>query len=632
MLALLLGLLSPLAAVAQQPLRVDRTAERMRVDGSLREWRGARFSQVGPARFALATNDRGLFVAVEMPDTRIVRRAAPGPRQDAVVLTLAMPGGTGKLRGTELWLHPGETGKSAAVAGVAGFRGKPRRNKSIKVVEGPLSDGRGYVLEAFVPWKAVRGAEIWQQGRGALRVVDAQGGKRATVHETAPARSLQDLPAFAMGQGQQDMLGSFLQGQGLTGARPSHDFQRNVSGDRRKERVVVVNNFVVVMGPGYRDGRAYGFMQLPVGLGAGVRNARLQDVTGDRYPELLVTLRQQNRLGKRDLWSVVSLNGDNPALLWGAETRKQTRDGFVESSLRLGKRKRGAAPLIILRPGRAQGLDASNFRDGKAPGVAPILVPWGTVEERSYRFDGSSFAMVDERVRPAPEAPEAPRATSARAAPAAASAPAAAVARRAPSASDLRALFEREQGLSGRSPRWTKRTNLAGDRRKETVHVYGNTLVMLGPGIGDGQRYVTYALPVASEDDIVGMRCADLTGDGAEELLFRVRQALSGGGDAVFREVLLVHHFRSDGAFGRILGVEVAREQGGKRIANEVKLPHGRRGEYKGLLIKPGKARGWKKGSYPWRSEATGGVGRLLLPWADTAVRYRFDGSQLLPR
>ena len=32
---------------AAQPLRVDRSAERMRVDGALREWKGAHFSTLG---------------------------------------------------------------------------------------------------------------------------------------------------------------------------------------------------------------------------------------------------------------------------------------------------------------------------------------------------------------------------------------------------------------------------------------------------------------------------------------------------------------------------------------------------------------------------------------------------------
>ncbi len=128
-------------------------------------------------------------------------------------------------------------------------------------------------------------------------------------------------------------------------------------------------------------------------------------------------------------------------------------------------------------------------------------------------------------------------------------------------------------------------------------------------------------MPAASEGDLLDVSVADVTGDGRAEIFFRVRQNI---GD-VRREVVVVHHFTPDG-FPMMLTREVAREQSGNRIENEIVTTGGR------LEIRPGTARGWSASNWPYADGPSGdGVEPLLLPWRDRAVRFRFTGGRLVP-
>jgi hypothetical protein len=79
-----------------------------------------------------------------------------------------------------------------------------------------------------------------------------------------------------------------------------------------------------------------------------------------------------------------------------------------------------------------------------------------------------------------------------------------------------------------------------------------------------------------------------------------------------------------------ILRVEVRRAQGDSAVGNVVDIV--RDGKAWALRIAPGVAQGWSAQSYPFASDSSDGVGALLLPWKDHAVRYRFDGTALVAR
>ena len=619
-------LLLSLSSLAHaQSLRVDASAERMRVDGSLREWKGARFAQFGSGsdasfKVALATADGGLYVGADVADDQLVREGGVGARQDALVLTLAMPQAGGAFESLDVWLYPGAPGKKA-LAGLAREGQRPASEPRVKVVEGPRESGEGYVGEAFIPWSLVPGAELWEQGRAALRFEDVDGGKLESVVRTAEANRPSELPRFVLGEGHQDLLGAFLSNQGLSGVEPRFDFRGNIAGDRTPERVAIVDRFVVAYGPRFKKGEASAFMQLALGSGGSLKSAVLEDVTGDGLDELLLVLRQKNDLGARELWQVVSFAGEEARPIFGVELKKELRGGAsIENKLALVK---GKGPVLIrVQAVSAQGVDASSYRENPPTDVEPILLPWGEVESRSYRWDGSHFAKVEEKkrvisagVRAARDAPDSPTMAHAQTSEEPVEA----------SVENVLALFKKERKIA-KNAQPTRRLegNLFAGPAREHLFVFGSTLVIVGGDLGDGASYLAYGLPIQDPADFLYVGSADVTGDGVSEIFVRVKQALSGA-DGVHRELALVLRFDALGRFGRALAVDVTRRQGPQVVANRVRTRGGK------LVILPGTAEGWDASTYPFTNEAAGGAERLLLPWADKPVSYQLEGDRFVP-
>src|SRR5690606_24632825 len=126
----------------------------------------------------------------------------------------------------------------------------------------------------------------------------------------------------------------------------------------------------------------------------------------------------------------------------------------VEAQVRI--RRQRPAPIIQVRAGRARGLDASSYREAPASDAEAILVPWGPVLERTYRWNGRSFERTGERANPRYAPPRAATPS----APARAAEPAPP---RAPGLDDLIAAFKRQRGIAASArPSHRLRANFAG--------------------------------------------------------------------------------------------------------------------------------------------------------------------------
>lgn len=610
---LAVALCSPAIAFAQAGIRVYEV-EDVRVDGVLRDWSAATFADVGTGSdasmsFALGSDAQGLYFAATVHDDRLVRTPTPGTREDAVILTLSLPEGRGR-RISEIYLFAGVPGRSAGMAGLADqINGRPRVLVGARVVEGPLRRGAGYTLEAFIPFAQIPGGSRWDQARATVRLRDVDSEAHAQV-EAEPAFVPTDalVPLLPSG-GSGGVLEQFLAERGMDAARPSHDLRGNVNGDRRQERVFVVDRFVLVSGPGYRDGQGYAFHELPVQSSQDIRSAQLRDLTGDGVAELVIVLRQRNPQGERDLWQVISLSGDNPAAVFGIEIRKAIGRGSIEARISIHPARGRGAPEIEVSAHRAQGLDAESYQESPAQDVEPMLVPWGPIAARRYRWSGRAFARVSERPNPRYQPPQERTVTPS--APPPPPPP--------PGPADLLAAFRREAGIRrGVRPTHRFRTNVAGGAEPESIEVYGRHLVIVGPGIQDGASWLHYEIPAPSDADVVDVSAADVTGDHRAELIIRIRQTFG----EVRREVLLIHQIRGDG-FPRILQVEVAREQGDAFVRNDVRTAGGR------LEIGPGRAREWSESSWRFTRDPADQAEPLLLPWQDRLVRYSLSAGRL---
>lgn len=602
------------------------------VDGLLRDW-AAPMTSVGSGddasmRFALAYDGEGLFVGAEVHDDRMVRTAHPGDDEDAVVVTLALPHGRG-LSAVEVWLYAGVAGTSAAVV-QTGALGARRRStpRGAQIVEAPLSRGSGYTIEAFIPWSAIPGHDRLEDGRGSVRLRDVDQAAHPSV-EAEPAlvavdrAHLESLLPLAPSNGETERLRGFLEPRGLSSAtRPTHEWRIDVAEDATPEHVMILDRFVVVMGPSYQGGTGYGYAEL--GIAAAADLIRVEppiDLTGDGHAELCVVLRQYDGAGSRDLFEVLSLSSPSLASIFDVEIRKATTQGSVDGSARIERGRRGALATIVQGAGTAHGLDASTLRESPPSEAQPLLVPWGPIAERTFRWSGQTFAQIAER----PNAHYVDPAAAA-AAHASASSSATESAPPPPSMDDVLAAFRREAGIGARvRPSFDRTGNLAGGPTPERALVFGRELVVVGPDFRDGTGWFRYQLPCEATD-LLDFSLADLTGEGRSELLFRIRQTLGSGTSVVRREVLLVHMFTPTD-FPAVLTREVAREREGNRIENQV-LTTGAH-----LEIRPGTATGWTAASWPFSdAPPTDGIDAPLLPWRDHAVTFRFDHGHLVPR
>jgi hypothetical protein len=613
-LVFLLVLLTSSFALAE-PLRIERSQEKMKVDGALLEWRGANFRELGSGedarvRFAIASVDGGLYLGAEVYDDVL----APGA--DALVLTLAMPREKG-VDASEVWLYPGR-GSVRAKATVALNGAAPAQATQIPVVEGPLARGVGYVLEAFVPWQVIVGSAHWHDARGGLRFVDSDGPKVETVLRTDPAQRAADLPALSLGLGQEDMLGSFLAEKDLVGIKPRYDFRDNVAGDERKERVLIIGQYVVVFGPGFKNGESYNYNVLPFAADGGLKSAQLVDLTGDGRKELVASGRQGNVLGLREVWLVLALEELGMNQSFGIETKKESKGGFLENSVTILPARGKELPRIEQKVGRALGLDASTYQESPATDMQPVLLPWGEVSARTFAFDGKKITQRSEQRRVLPKTtPTTAAALPVEQEPLPASAPHEA----------LVAAFKQQHGLApGLHPSETLKANVALGPESEQIELYGKFMMLSGPEIGSGNGFMAYAAPVTDPRDLLSVTAADVTGDGRAELLMRVRQALTGGASGAQRELLLVLGTDDQGRMARIGLFEILRRLGESTVENQFSAKNGT------LTIAPGGARGWTQDTYPFSDEATGGAGKLLLPWKDKSVRYGFSAGALQPR
>ncbi len=627
-LAVLSAFCPPSRASAQATLPIAEVAGgAITVDGLLREWTTT-MTSVGSGddasmRFALAYDGEGLFVAAEVHDDRMVRTAHPADAEDAVVVTLALPHGRA-LTATEVWLYAGVAGTSAAAVQTGAIGARRRTTpRGAQVVEAPLARGTGYTIEAFVPWSAIPGHDELERGRGSVRLRDVDQAAHPTL-EAEPALCPVDrahldlLVPLAPSNGETERLRAFLEPRGLSAARPTHEWHVDVAEDATPEHVMIIDRFVIVMGPAYEGGTGYGFAEL--GIPAASDLVRVEapiDLTGDGKAELCVVLRQHDTVGSRDLFEVLSLSTTSIASIFDVEIRKQTPQGSVEGTARIERGRRGALASIVTGAGTAHGLDASTLRESPPTDVQPMILPWGPIAERTFRWDGHAFAQISERPNPHYVDPATVASTSATGA-----GDGDEPAPPPPSMDDVLAAFRREAGIGARvRPTFDRTGNLAGSPAAERALVFGRELVVVGPEFRDGTGWFRYQLPCEAAD-LLDFSIADLTGEGRSELLFRIRQTIG----EVRREVLLIHMFTPTD-FPAVLQREVAREREGNRIENQVVTTGGH------LEIRPGTARGWAAPSWPFGDAApTDGVDPPLLPWRDHALTFRFDHGRLVSR
>jgi hypothetical protein len=291
-------LLSVSLVEAQNALTVSPVKpNQIRVDGELGEWRNARWSKLeqeapdAALRYALAFDDAALYVAARVNDDAMIRSGAPTRAEDALVLTLVAPRAKGAPDVAELWLFAGVTGKSASKAAIAS-PGVPLKSiDGATIIEGPAEQGEGYVLEARLPWASIDGAGTLLLGRGALRMHDVDKGSPAASEAVASASGAPaKLPELLFEGGPSASLAAFMREKGLPPSDRRFERFGDVSGDEHIERVLIAGSFLLVASADRSGG--FRFIDLPVAVGASIKDLALEDLNDDGKLEAVVSIKE----------------------------------------------------------------------------------------------------------------------------------------------------------------------------------------------------------------------------------------------------------------------------------------------------------------------------------------------------
>jgi Ca2+-transporting ATPase len=164
--------------------------------------------------------------------------------------------------------------------------------------------------------------------------------------------------------------------------------------------------------------------------------------------------------------------------------------------------------------------------------------------------------------------------------------------------------------------------DVAGDKLKERVLLYGPLLVVLGPHYREAPGKNGPAafdwLDLGAR--VVHLDVRDATGDAKDDLLV-LRQVTTT--DEVTREAFEILAFTGD-APSSVFAHEVRIEHHGREVADFVHVGKGT------VDVGPEKAVGWDAASFDVAPAAS--MDPILLPWTGSAETYRFDGKRFVRR
>jgi hypothetical protein len=600
----------------------------VKLDGVLTEWPACTPARIvvkgtpGPRTSfsAVVQYDASkLFIGGEVGDDKLVRTARFGEGEDHASLLLAFPTASGSLAAYEIGLYAGKPGESEGEVRLHGAE-----IPGSKIVEAPTSNG--YTFEAQIPWSAFPQARLVRVGlRGAARYYNASspGTIDAVVAtadgDTSSASRLPQVPT----EPELSLIEQLLVPKGLLSTAPKLDMVGDVAGDAMMERIAVYDRYLVILGPGYLDGKSFFYKD----LGGELVKLELRGVTGRGKDDVLLRRRVTVSDATRERFEVLSvLTNAEPVTTFAHEI------SIVSGSKRLDNAVRVGAREIDVAVEPAVGWDASSYQELIADDVDPILFPWGSVKSQAYVFDGGHFTKKREVAQAgqlaAPGVPPPPVNVHPP------EPPTPAVHKGGDLSRQVLDAYKRDHGVSADTqPTSDLSVQVAGDSRPERVVLIGKDVVVFGPGFRGGTGYANLTLSqFADAGDIHELTARDLTGDGNADLVVRgVRHVnVPGSSDVVDEDVMLVYQVSSS-AITRIFAVETGREQAGKRVQGLVQFIPSRSKKTFDILVAPGRVTGWTQSSYPWQQDqpGQGALEPLLLPWGGTSsLRYSWNGTE----
>jgi hypothetical protein len=618
---LLVGLLQAEQARAEAgsvPIDVVN-AGAIKMNGVLSEWTGAmtplqRTVSGSPGsgkdlavRASLAMDSDALYVAAEIIDDKLTRTGSYGSSEDKLTLILGFPsdGAAPSYTAFELDIFHGNPGQTAGVVQLRGVK-----VAGAQVVEAPGKGG--FTVEARIPWAALPPAARVRCGlRGALRYQDNDGAVKGVVGTSAEPQigRMPRLPTDA----ERGVEETFAREKSLQGA-PQQDIIADIAGDEQRERVLLWDQFVLVMGPRFRDGKQFYFKDLGVDR-AQIPFFEVRDLAGAGKAQVLLRKRKGTTAAFREIFEVLAMQNDALTPIFQHDVGVTAESGSITSNVKLEPRQ------IEISLGTGAGLTAGSFSLAPEPGVEPLLLPWGTVKSRTFRAEGLKFSRSKEESKPAGDGAPSP------------AAPPPPPPAHPPTPEEMQEkvleMYRKDRKLDPKSkPRFDVATDVAEDRQNERILVFGRELVVFGKGFQGGQGYTALSLGFADPKDVADVTTRDLNNDGKAEILVRGVQHIEApkdlGKGKISRELMLVYSVQG-GKLARVAAIETGMKFEDKRISSTIAFLPSPQGL--DLQLGPGSAVGWDQKTFPFRQENApiNGIEPLVLPWSP-AVRLRWSG------
>ena len=271
----------------------------------------------------------------------------------------------------------------------------------------------GDVEPLLVPWGSVKsqtykleGARFVKAGEVAQAPTGTPRAPMASASAAEPA-SQGDVPTPAVRKGTdlgKQVLFLFLKDAGLAATtKPRFDLEVNVDGDAQPERVVVFGRDIVVLGPSFKSGTGYARLSLTQFEGEkDLGEVTARDLTGDGAAELLVrgTRHAKSPTGNVidvDTMFVYQVKSGSIGRVFAIETGREVSGKRVQGLVQFVPGKGGKGFDVDVRPGVAKGFTGATYpfpeeKPGAGP-IEPLLLPWGSVRNVRYTWNGTQFAI-----------------------------------------------------------------------------------------------------------------------------------------------------------------------------------------------------------------------------------------------
>jgi hypothetical protein len=271
----------------------------------------------------------------------------------------------------------------------------------------------GDIEPLLLPWGTIK-SKTFQLDRGkftkASEVAQAgtpapATGTKTTTGGEKPGSAPRDLPTPTVQKGSdlgKQVLDAYMKDANVApGTKPRFDLEVNVDGDSKPERVVLFGRDIVVLGPSFKGGTGYARMSLTQFVDdKDVAELTARDLDGNGTAEVLVRgarhMKAEGETIDIDGLFVYQLKSGNITRVFAIETGREMGGKRVQGLVQFIPAKGGKGFDIDVRPGTAKGWTQQSYpwpqeKPGAGP-VEPLLLPWGSVPNVRYSWNGSAFA------------------------------------------------------------------------------------------------------------------------------------------------------------------------------------------------------------------------------------------------